>query len=551
MQLIVTGSMAPALQALLGTLFGSLEIKSTILIMACTVIGVLVVKSLLGIGFRWWMLKKSTKLESEASIELFRLFMSTTYLSHKARNLGEINRDISAAVPQAFGQVAMGFIAGLADALTIIGIFIVLLAVSPLATTFTVIFFGAALLSIQSVFRRKYRAVGLELAESDVNSWAAMIPALSSFRETRVSMKEEHFIGRFAEAKNSRASAARRLSMFAEMPKYVLEVGFVVGLGLLALLLFSFEPSNAATATLGVFAAASTRILPTLNRLQATSAMIRSGQVGLELIGKCVRDLDSTQEVYASSGRIPQGRHDLEFSGVSYRYPDSEFPVVQNLDLDFPDGKTTALVGGSGAGKSTILDLLLGVIRPDTGTIEYGGTSIDVDPRGWFSRVSLVPQDIYLVNDSVERNIAFGVDDDEIDRELLSEVIRDAQLEDVIDSLPQGLSTRIGEWGARLSGGQKQRVGIARALYRRPQILILDEATSALDNLTERKISDTVTALAGRMTVVIVAHRLSTVRNAETIYFLEAGRVAARGGFEDLVQRSPEFARLARLGGLA
>jgi ABC-type multidrug transport system fused ATPase/permease subunit len=209
-----------------------------------------------------------------------------------------------------------------------------------------------------------------------------------------------------------------------------------------------------------------------------------------------------------------------------------------------------AFVGSSGAGKSTLLDLVLGLLEPTEGSIECGDRSISDDLAAWYAELGVVPQDVFLLNDTLSANIAFGVSAERVDRARIDEVMAMSQLDGLLAELPEGLETVVGERGVRLSGGQRQRIGLARALYRRPSVLVLDEATSALDNLTEHEIAATLGRLQGSMTILIVAHRLSTVRHADTLVFLKDGRIEAEGGFEQVRAQSADFARLVELGAL-
>jgi ABC-type multidrug transport system fused ATPase/permease subunit len=241
---------------------------------------------------------------------------------------------------------------------------------------------------------------------------------------------------------------------------------------------------------------------------------------------------------------------DIVLRDLTYQYPGAERPAVDAVSLVIPENTTTAFVGSSGAGKSTLLDLLLGLLEPSAGTIECGGRPILDDKASWYSNLGVVPQDVILMNDTLAANIAFGLRPADRDGERMREVIAMAQLTDLVAELPDGLDTVIGERGTRLSGGQRQRLGLARALYRAPRVLVLDEATSALDNVTEHEIAETLARLGGRMTIIIVAHRLSTVRGADTLAFLKDGRLQDTGTFAEVRAANADFARLVELGKL-
>jgi ABC-type multidrug transport system fused ATPase/permease subunit len=402
------------------------------------------------------------------------------------------------------------------------------------------------------MLKRHHTAIGETLAQADLDAWTALMPGLHSFRESRVTGGENYFVSRFSEAKLRRADAARRQSLVSELPKYVLEVGFVVAIGGIAGALFAVYPADSALTALGVFAAASTRMLPTLNRVVASAGSMRAGRVGLSMIANEVEKLEgerSESVVQISGEALSAG--DIEFREVSYRYRDSTEHVLEHLSTVIEEGRTTAIVGSSGAGKSTMLDIFLGLLEPTSGDVMYGRRSVFSNLEGWYSCIGVVPQDVFITDDTLRRNIAFGIDDSDIDDALVREVLELSQLTQTVVEFPDGVNTRMGERGVRLSGGQRQRVGIARALYRRPSILVLDEATSALDNATEERITETISRLAGTMTIVVVAHRLSTVRDADKIIFMSGGRIVSEGSFAEVEAQNSEFAHLVKLGRLA
>jgi ABC-type multidrug transport system fused ATPase/permease subunit len=236
--------------------------------------------------------------------------------------------------------------------------------------------------------------------------------------------------------------------------------------------------------------------------------------------------------------------------GVSFRYPGSDTDALSDIQVAIPFGSSLAVVGPSGSGKSTLVDVLLGLHAPDRGRVTIGGHDIREDLASWQTSLGVVPQDVWWVSDTLAANIAFGVPAEHRDRDRLERAVERAQLDDVVSALPDGLDTLLGDKGRRLSGGQLQRVGIARALYFDPTMLVFDEATSALDNETEHRITRTMADLHGRTTLIVVAHRLSTVRNCDQLVFVEDGRITARGTFDQVQQQSPEFARLVALGSL-
>jgi ABC-type multidrug transport system fused ATPase/permease subunit len=236
---------------------------------------------------------------------------------------------------------------------------------------------------------------------------------------------------------------------------------------------------------------------------------------------------------------------------VHFRYPDGDATVLDDVSIDVAPGTSLALCGASGSGKTTLVDILLGLIQPDEGTILYGTVPVGRELVAWRERIGYVPQDVYIQDSSVLENVAFGEDPETVDISRVRDCLTRTQLLDFIEELPEGLNTRVGERGVRFSGGQRQRLGVARALYRWPEILILDEATSALDNETEHEITETLKRLHGDVTTIIVAHRLSTVRHVDSLVFLESGRVVSTGTFNEVRKQNAAFNHLVELGSLA
>jgi ABC-type multidrug transport system fused ATPase/permease subunit len=272
--------------------------------------------------------------------------------------------------------------------------------------------------------------------------------------------------------------------------------------------------------------------MPSVNRLAAAMQGLRYGQANIETIHS---------ELALQPEHIPQAGERLGFSksihleNVAFRYPTGHENALDGVSLEIPHGSAIGIIGGSGAGKSTLVDVILGLLAPSAGRVTVDGVDITTDIRGWQDLIGYVPQAIYLCDDTIRRNVAFGIPEDTIDDAAVSRALRSAQLDDLIARLPTGVETIVGEQGVRLSGGQRQRIGIARALYHDPQVLVLDEATSALDTETEQGVMEAVNALHGAKTLIIVAHRFSTIANCDRIYSLDRGRIAKTGTYAEVV----------------
>jgi ABC-type multidrug transport system fused ATPase/permease subunit len=551
MQVVTGADRTQGVLGLLARLIGSSDAQALLLATAAMVGIAFVVKSGLTIAFRWWLLGHTTALEAEAGTELMRRYVMAPWDEHRHRKLAEVHRNIAGSVPQTFSQVVLGLLSIAADALTLAAIGVVLMLVSPWATVLAVALFVAMGWGTQWRLKKRYASIGERMAQSDLDAWSALMPGINGFREARLSATGGVFVDRFRQAKDRRAAASRELSLISELPKYILEIGLVLSIAVISILLFATGSPAQAMSVIGVFAAASTRILPTINRLVATVGGIRAGEVGLSILADEVRALDQHAEHEERPDASRTFTGDIELDGVEFAFSDSAEPVLHSVTTVIPDGRTTAFVGSSGAGKSTLLDVILGLLDPTSGMVLCGGRDVRSDRAGWYAGLGVVPQDVFLLDESLASNIAFADRPEEIDHARLARAVDLAQLTEMVEGLPDGLETRVGERGVRMSGGQRQRIGIARALYREPSVLVLDEATSALDNVTERRLTETINALRGSMTILIVAHRLSTVRHADKIVYMSHGTIAGEGSFDQLVEECSGFNELVALGRLA
>jgi ABC-type multidrug transport system fused ATPase/permease subunit len=356
---------------------------------------------------------------------------------------------------------------------------------------------------------------------------------LGGAKDVKIRGREDYFVKQYDRHMRVSADLSVRQIVMGQVPRMWLELVAVSTLCALAgTMLWQNRDSRDMVASLGLFATAAFRLLPSVNRLALAAQNFRYGASGLAALKADLQLSDSPPQ---SSTAISFDRS-IALEGVSFRFPNAPAPALDEVSIRIPHGTAVGIIGGSGAGKSTAVDVLLGLLEPSSGKVTVDGIDIRGNPRGWQDMVGYVPQSIYLCDESLRANVAFGVPPEEIDEQALGRAIRAARLDDFVASLPDGLSTVVGERGVRLSGGQRQRIGIARALYHDPSVLVLDEATSALDTATESEVMDAVNALHGAKTLVIIAHRLSTVEQCDVVYRLEQGRVVGAGKLAEVVK---------------
>ena len=413
-----------------------------------------------------------------------------------------------------------------------------------------ILYFGIAGMLFLKILNRRAHGVGRSLSDGSLAIYRTATQILGGVKEIQLRNNPDHFLSEFATARSEFGLARRRSAFVSELPKYFLEIIFMTGFALLAVVLFAQTSAGEAIPLLAFVVAAGFRILPSVARLLGGYNGVRIGLPALSVVQDDVElARRSPPAPQASTARMPL-RRELSLERLSFRYPGTERDVLDGIEVRIPAGSAVALVGSSGAGKSTLADVLMGLHRPTAGRVAVDGVDVRTDITAWQRSIGMVPQDVYILDASLRANVAFGDAPDAVDENLLAAALTRAQLDDLIRELPDGMDTMVGERGGRLSGGQRQRIGIARALYLEPSVLVLDEATSALDSETERRITDTIESLHGQMTVIVIAHRLSTVRKCDLLVYLDQGRVAATGTFESVAAENPGFARLVKLGSL-
>lgn len=471
------------------------------------------------------------------------------FLNH---NSMQLNRTVLHEVSVVVGSALIPAMRLIAQSLTVIFVLALLFVINPaVAAGATVIFIGTYV-AIFWGFRRKLRRLGEERLAANSERFKVAGEVFGAVKEVKLFGLEETYLARYQVPSRRMAESASTTQLISEMPRYLLEGVAFGGIVLLILVLLVKDGGsvNDVLPTLGIFAFAGLRIFPAVQMMFLSLTTLRTTTATLDAVHREYMQVVGKDALFHLGSRsIIAPIHlteKLEMDGIVYQYPSAERTALNDLSFDVHAKTTIGIVGGTGAGKTTAVDVLLGLLIPQEGGLRVDGTKItDANLRSWQAAVGYVPQQIFLVDDSVSANIAFGVRLEDRDQKAIETAARVANLHDfVLSGLPQQYDTHIGERGVRLSGGQRQRIGIARALYHNPDVLILDEATSALDNLTERAVMDAVHALGHQKTIIMIAHRLSTVRNCDRIFLLEQGRVVAAGTYEELVADNETFRRM-------
>jgi ABC-type multidrug transport system fused ATPase/permease subunit len=433
----------------------------------------------------------------------------------------------------------------ISDSALLIILSIGLFLVDPLVALSSYLLFGFVAFVLYRLMHQRARKLGEKFADLSILSSEKILEILATYRESAVRNRRRYYSNEIARIRYEVADTTAEIQFQPNISKYVLETTVIVGTLLLAAAQFSFQDSSKAAGTLAVFMAAATRIAPAVLRLQQGAIQIKgcigSAQQTLNLIS----ELENSQALPPTSDEIKFSHENfsasIDMSQVNFKYSESQSFEVRNIDLHANPGEVIAVVGKSGSGKTTIIDLLLGVLSPKSGKIRISGVQPMEAISNWPGAIAYVPQNVAIISGTIRQNVILGFKENPEDDIQIWNSLRTAQLEEFVLQLPERLDTLVGEFGTRLSGGQRQRLGIARALFTNPKLLILDEATSSLDGLTESELSKEINSLKGSMTIVLIAHRISTISAADRIYYIENGNVLSHGNFEALSAKISEF----------
>jgi ABC-type multidrug transport system fused ATPase/permease subunit len=506
-------------------------------------------------AFSTWLILRFSWLKHHALSErLLRKYLYQPYsyfLSHNTANLSKNILTEAQAVVEGVLVPAMTLLAKLMTAALVLTLLLVVNV--GLALTIMAVL-GGAYTIIYLAYRGRTQHMGRERTEANAARYKAAAEALGGIKDVKVLGREAEFMHRFSRPSLSFSTTMARGFAVAQLPRYALD-SLAFG-GILLIVLYMLVVRGEAAQVIPIvslYAVAGYRLLPTLQAAFHSLARIRFSAPALDELHADLfgagRAAVADPAPAAETGTPPQPlafEREIAVHDLAFRYEGTPSRVLRGVSLSVPRNRSVALVGSTGSGKTTLVDVVLGLLEPEEGSITVDGVPVtDANRAGWKRMLGYVPQQIFLSDDTIARNIAFGVPEGRVDQGAVERAAKIAHLHDFVSELPGGYETVVGERGVRLSGGQRQRIGIARALYGDPEILILDEATSALDGITEDAVMQAIQDLAHRKTIVLIAHRLRTVRHCDAIYLLERGRVAARGTYDELMESSEQFRSMA------
>lgn len=483
----------------------------------------------------WVQANFSAELSAKTSSKLYSGYLNQTYSFHLLRNSSELIRNIIGEVHE-FSEMLKSLFVLIIEITALIGIAIILLFREPLGTTMIFIVLGLSTFLLQKFSKRKLIKWGEERQYHDGLMKKKINHGLLGIKDIKLKGVESIFLKEFDFHNFLRVGVTSKQYALTFFPRLYLE--FIAVLGLVGFIIFQLylnTPVNSLLPIIALFMAGAFRMIPSANRIIGSMQFIRYSKPVIDIVyNELIFNSKFKSNIIENSDKI-NFKHQLELKNISYRYSETDSNVLKNINLTIKKGEVIGFIGTSGSGKSTLIDIILGLLKPETGSIFLDNNEITQIMKPWQKLIGYVPQSIFLSDDNIKNNIAFGILHQEIQNTSIQNAIIAAQLNDFINTLPDGIETQVGEQGVRLSGGQRQRIGLARALYNNPEILILDEATSALDNNTENSVMETVLKLRGEKTILLVAHRLSTLRFCDRIYKIENGIVEFEGSPIDIL----------------
>ncbi len=514
-----------------------------------TLVAVFILKGIYTIAFTYIEARFIYNRRYKVSDRMMRSYMQAPYTFHLQRNTAELLRNITQEVEILISRVITKILTLAKEGLMAVSILLFLFAIEPLITLMVILFAGGGSGAFLLITKKKVKAYGAQEQGHRREMIKAVNQGLGGLKDARVLNREAEFIEKFSKEARESTRLLIFMSYIKKIPGPLIETIAVMGMMLIsAFLVWQGRPMSVIIPILTLFGMAIVRLMPAVRNLTSDYTYLIYNIVSLNPIYNDLKDLEESSDKFISDrkNRRPlKLENSLECVDVSYSYPNSDELALNRVSFEIPRGSAVGFVGESGAGKTTIVDLLLGLMEPKSGEISVDGTNIHDNLSAWQQNIGYIPQSIYLADETLRSNIAFGLPEKDIDDELVIQALELAQLKKLITTLPDGLDTILGENGTRLSGGQRQRVGIARALYHNPQVLVMDEATSALDNLTEKEITRAIEELKGDRTVIMIAHRLTTVENCDRLYLMKDGKISDSGTYKDLVGSNTEFRKMA------
>ena len=533
----------------LGSLFGDLPEKADLSLVvwaSVILVGFVVLKNIF-LSFGFWVQASVLRIQIvRIRDKVFRAYQSAPYEWLVQRSSSDLLRNMHNDCTQVFNGVVVQSLELIVSIITIIFIVGAMLVAAPGPTLMSIFVVGAGSFLIISVFRTRLTHVGEVMRFEFGETTKAIQQSFGALADARIAGREDYFADAHLQSLERMSIANRTRATIQKSTPYAVETVAIIGLILILILVInSSESLEAALPILSMLAFAIIRLKQLASKLAGGINLLITALPNIDEVVKDFEHLKRVETIARSKARSQTGSigefEKLEVNNVTYFYPETQTPALDVVSLNIKKGESIGLVGATGCGKSTLVNLILGLLEPTEGEVRVNGVNTFSNMDGWRSNLAYIPQNVYLLDENIRRNVAFGVPIDEIDDKQVWNCLRMAKLASFIESLPEQLETEIGERGVRMSGGQRQRLGIARALYRDPKLLVMDEATSALDNQTETEVMDAIRSIQQTRTVIMIAHRLSTVIECDRLYFLDHGKIIAQGTYDELLKDCDSF----------
>jgi ATP-binding cassette, subfamily B, bacterial PglK len=522
-------------------LFGGGDPRTLLLGVVAAMAVFFLLRSLVKVGATYVQARVAHNAGARLSTRLVQGYLRWPYAAHLRRPSSELIRNGHHAVLETVSQVVLPVIRIVAETVLVLGMLVVLVVLAPAATGLAVVVIGGAVGVLLTVIQPKLKRLGHVNHREYQASLASLQQSLHGLRDIKILGRETHFVRVYGTSRRRMARARYLYATASQLPTIVIEtalLGFI--LVFFAVVVLQGGDTQGTLSVLGLFGYVGLRLQPSLRDIVAGLNNLKFSAAPLEDLHADLLAVQRTEALGPEPSPLPF-RDRLVLERVTFSYETADRPALREVDLAIHPGEQIGIAGPTGGGKTTLVDVLTGLLEPTSGRVTVDGADLREHARAWQRDLGVVPQMVFLTDDTLRRNIALGIPDNDIEEEAVQEAVRLAQLEGFVTALPDGLDTQVGERGVRISGGQRQRIAIARALYRRPPVLVFDEGTSALDNATEALLMDAIERLRGDHTIILIAHRLSTVRSCDRVVFIEQGQITGLGTYEELVRDHPVF----------
>lgn len=519
--------------------------QNKLIIIAAIILGLIFIfKNLYLFLLLFFQNKLMMQLRQSTTNKLFKYYINSPYLNHYKINPATYVRTIESDIGNTF-LIITSYLTFIRETLVLIGVFLLLFFTDPFISFFSLILLALPVLIFYFYYRKTLKEKGQTLVEKTGERIKITNQSLGGIKETKILNREKFFLDKFFNTNQIIEKVGFFSSVISGTPRLFLEVSALMAItSICAILIMIGRPVDAILPMISLLAISSVRFIPALNVITSSLTTIRIRKYSVDLIVNLIKEANllsakkRPEEVYKKNFTKNEiFSNNIKLKNISFNYGTDKKVAVNNINIDIAKGKSVGLIGKSGSGKSTLVDIIIGLLEPSAGEILIDDNNIGTKKISWQKQLGYVPQEVYLLDDTIRSNIIFGIEKEEVDEKLLSDVIEKSQLKNLINSLPKKLNTIIGDRGARLSGGEKQRIGIARALYNTPKIIVFDEATSALDIYNENKILKEIYENKKDKTLIIISHRNNTVKYCDLIYVMEDGKIIDNGTFEQIMKK--------------